>query len=326
MTLLQPHQNRTQFEITDPLHKTLLTSWCILLGTFSILGNTLVLVAANKYRALKLDKISVTLIKHISFADLCYALLVILVVGWSLIVNEWPLNQILCEMNVYLQYCVALVDINLIWVLSVAKLTCIMSPLRAQARSENAGHVLAALVWVFSNIYPLQCAAMRRPVHFDYRSYRCAYIHTTDVWAWLDPLNIIVFLLVPNIIVIATAVWLLAYAHKMVGIHKQAVMTMMTVSLVFCLSYMPIGVYLVAERWIIDGAGEEKHKDFLYTELYRYGMMLKFLNNSANPLIYYATITSFREFVQKRIFKISTGSYHQVSGDTRSTGECDSKC
>lgn len=98
----------------------------------------------------------------------------------------------------------------------------------------------------------------------------------------------------------ATAVWLLAYAHKMVGIQKQAVMTMMTVSLVFCLSYMAIGVYLVAERWIVEGAGDDKHKDFFYKKLYRYGMMIKYFNNSTNPLIYYATITSFREFVNEK--------------------------
>ncbi|XP_063690499.1 uncharacterized protein LOC134823079, partial [Bolinopsis microptera] len=163
-----------------------------------------------------------------------------------------------------------------------------------------------------ANIYPLHYAVMCRTVYFDYRSYRCAYLHTLDEWEWLDPLSIFIFLLIPNIIVIVTAIWLLVYTHKMVGIHKQAVITMLTVSLVFCVSYAPVGVYFVAEKWIIEAAGEDKHEDFLYSKLYRYGMMLKFLNNSANPIIYYATITSFREFVKERVCSLRRGPVQDV--------------
>ena len=312
MTIPIQDHNKTLYEITDDVHKGFLISWCFILGMFSILGNTLVLVAAMKYNALKLDKISVMLIENIAFADLCYALVVIAMVGWSIIEGSWPMNDLLCEMNVYLQYSIALADINMIWVLNVAKLTCIIYPLHARSRSKNTGYLVAASMWVLANIYPLQCAVMRRPVYFDYRSYRCAYLHTLDLWEWLDPLNVFIFLLIPNIIVIVTAIWLLVYAHKMVGIHKQAVITMLTVSLVFCVSYAPIGVYFVAEKWIIEAAGEGKHDDFLYSKLYRYGMMLKFLNNSANPVIYYATITSFREFVRERVFKLRRGQVLDV--------------
>ena len=318
-----PHQNKTLYKITNDAHKGLFISWCFLLGVFSIAGNSLVLVASIKYQALRLDKISVILIKNISFADVCYAVAVILVVGWSVIENNWPFNHLLCEMNVYLQYWVALVDINMIWVLNVTKIICIMYPMQSRTRSKSTGYILAATMWVLSSIYPTQCAAMRRPVDFDYRSYRCAYLHTLDEWEWLDPLNIIVFLLVPNIIVIVTAVWLLVYANKIAGIHKQAVVTMLTVSFVFCVSYAPIGVYFVAEKWIIEAAGEDRHEDLLYTKLYRYGMLLKFLNNSVNPVIYYATITSFREFVKERVFRIRKGDVRveNTAGKTKST-EC----
>ena len=316
MTKYVPDHNQTLYEITDDVHKGFLISWCIILGVFSVFGNTLVLVASIKYKALRLDKISVMLIAHISFADVLYALVVILMVGWSLIINDWPLNHPLCEASVFLQFFLALVDINFIWVLNVAKLTCILYPFRARLRTKNAGYLVAGIIWIVSNIYPLQCAAMRRSVYFDYRSYRCAYLSTPDVWEWLDPLNTMIFFLTPNIIVIVTTIWLLLYANKMKGLHKQAVLTMLTVSLVFCISYAPIGVYMVSEKWITAAAGEDKHRDFLYVQLYRYGTLVKFLNNSTNPIIYYATITSFREFVKEKVFgmkKQSTDSYSMSS-------------
>lgn len=300
------NHNQSLFEITDELHKGLLISWCFILGIFSIIGNTIVIIASVKYKALRLDKVSVTLIKHIGFADVCYALVVILVVGWSLVENRWPLSHVMCHVSVYLQYFLALVDINIIWVLNVAKLTCILYPFRARLRSQNTGYILAASMWLFSNIYPLQNAAMRRTVYFDYRSYRCANLHTPDEWEWLDPLNTLIFFLTPNIIVVVTTVWLLVYTNKCAAIHKQAVVTMVTVSLVFCISYAPIGVYLVAEKWIIEAAGDRKHENFFYLQLYRYGTLVKFINNSINPVIYYLTISSFRKFVREKVFRIKS--------------------
>ena len=156
-------------------------------------------------------------------------------------------------------------------------------------------------------------------MYFDYRSYRCAYVHTPDHWAWLDPVNISVFLLLPTCIVVITTVWLLFYAGKVTGAHKKAVFTMLPVSIVFCLSYAPIGTYFVAEKWIIQNAEPDLHKDPLYTSLYRYGMLIKFINNSANPIIYFVTVRSFRTFVLQKVFRIKIKSADSMTTIRRNT-------
>ena len=75
------------FSITSPEYRLSLASVTFLAGLVSILGNVLVLTAAIR-GAIKLDKISVVLIKNISVADLAYALFVILQVKFLANLNK----------------------------------------------------------------------------------------------------------------------------------------------------------------------------------------------------------------------------------------------
>ena len=147
-------------------------TWCFSLGIFSIIGNSLVLVSSAKYNAIKLDPISVQLIRHIAIADLAYAFCVILQVGIALALNQWPFGHSLCEVSTYLQYFLAIAGINMIWELNVAKLICILHPLNARLRLKRTGCWLVACAWLVSHIHPGLCALLRRPIDFDYRSYR----------------------------------------------------------------------------------------------------------------------------------------------------------
>ena len=299
--------NKTYYEISSPTLRYSLATYCFVAATFATVGNIVVLTASIKYKAIKLDKVSIVLVRNIAIADLAYSIFVMLQVGLSLVWNSWPYgngHDSLCHLSTYLQHALAFTDINLICALNIAKLTCIIFPLYARLRTFKTGAIISGIVWVIANIYPLQ--AVKRGVYFDYRSYRCAYTHTFDHWEYLDPVNISVFLLLPTSIVFITTVWLLFYVKKVTGTNKQAVLTMLPVSIVFCLSYAPIGTYFVAEKWITENAEPRLYDDLLYTTLYRYGMLVKFINNSANPIIYFFTIRSFREFVTKKVFGVRT--------------------
>jgi hypothetical protein len=291
-----------------------------LTASFATVGNIVVLVASMKYKAIKLDKVSIILIRNIAIADLAYSLCVMLQAGLSLSFNSWPYGNgrdTLCHVSTYLQHALAFTDINLICALNISKLTCIMFPLYARLRSFKKGATISAIVWLIANLYPLQ--AVKREVYFDYRSYRCAYVHSPDYWVWLDPVNISLFLLLPTFLVLVTTVWLLFFVRKVTGAHKQAVFTMVPVSVVFCLSYAPIGTYFVAEKWIIENAGSYPYNDALYTSLYRYGMLIKFINNSANPIIYFFTIQSFRAFVMAKVFSVKLESFDSIRNTMKRT-------
>ena len=313
--LIRP-ENKTYYEISDPTLRYSLATYCFLTAAFAAVGNIVVLTASIRYKAIKLDKISVVLIRNIAIADLAYSVCVMLQVGLSLVWNSWPYgdgHDALCHLSAYLQHALAFTDINLICALNIAKLTCIMFPLYARLRSFSKGVIISGAVWVIANLYPLQ--ALKRGVYFDYRSYRCAYVHTDDYWKWLDPVNISLFLLLPTCIVFITTIWLLVYVKRVTGANKQAVITMLPVSIVFCVAYAPIGSYFVTEESIVAMASPYLYDNFLYTTLYRYGMLVKFINNSANPIIYFVTIRSFREFVMEKIFCVK--SFRSVSRRTQ---------
>ena len=63
--------------------------------------------------------------------------------GWAIIKNKWLMSHVLCEINVFLQYWVALVDINMIWVLYVSKLIWVMNPMNSRTRKRSIGYILA---------------------------------------------------------------------------------------------------------------------------------------------------------------------------------------
>ena len=314
MSLSITSDNQTYYEISSlPLRYSLAT-YCFITAIFAAAGNTVVLVASMKYKCIKLDRVSNILIRNIAIADLAYSLCIMLQVGLALCFNTWPYGDgrdVLCHISTYLQHALAFTDINLICALNIAKLTCIMFPLKARLRSFRMGVVISAVVWLVANLYPLQ--AVDRAVYFDYRSYRCGYVHTQDYWEWLDPVNISLFLHLPTIIVLITTIWLLFNVRKVTGAHKQAVFTMLPVSIVFCLSYAPIGTYFVAEKWIIENAEPEPYNNPWYTGLHRYGMLVKFINNSANPIIYFVTIQSFRKFVLRKIFRVKVKSLESTT-------------
>ena len=295
--------NQTLYHINDVGNKAALTVYCFGLSFISLFGNILVLLASIKYRAIKLDKVSIILIRNIAIADSLYAFLIMTPCGVSLVTDSWPFGDLLCYASTYLQYFLALAGINMICALNIAKLTSLIFPFRARLRSNKTGYTIAVSMWIFSNCFPLMNMAFGRPVNFDYRSYRCAHPHTDDdVWSWLDPVNSALFLVFPNLVIMVSTIILLVYAHKMSsGVNKQAVITMFVVSMVFIVSYLPVGTYIVAETWIIQASGAMEG-DSLFVKTYRAGLFLKFINNSANAVIYYLTLNSFKKFVNEKVF------------------------
>ena len=154
-----------------------------------------------------------------------------------------------------------------------------------------------------ANIYPL--IGIGRRTEFDWRSYRC-YSSSEGVWAWLGPVLLGISLLFPNVIVIITTLALLYKVKKATGVHRRDVTTLVPISIIYLVSYAPIGVYWVAESAFRQGGH--------YLSLNRFGSLVKFLNNSLNPIVYFISLRSFRGFVQRLCARCDCS--RSVAGDT----------
>ena len=76
----------------------ILTSLLILLG---LAGNSFVLVASLKYRAIDIDRISILLIENLAAADLLIMLIEFVPLLVTLIANDWVLGDIICSVQSY---------------------------------------------------------------------------------------------------------------------------------------------------------------------------------------------------------------------------------
>ena len=91
--------------------------------------------------------------------------------GRFIIKNKWPVNHVLCEINVFLQYWVALVDINMFWVLNVYKLIWVRNPMNSRTRERSIRYILAT-----SRLQEPYVGSIQHFPDPMYRSYRCAYL------------------------------------------------------------------------------------------------------------------------------------------------------
>ena len=67
------YSNYTQFGIKNESERYLYACWISLVVLSSLFGDSLILIASTKYKAFKLNKMTVALIQHMSVNDLINA-------------------------------------------------------------------------------------------------------------------------------------------------------------------------------------------------------------------------------------------------------------
>ena len=272
----------------------LMGGWCLATLVASMGGNTLVLVSSLKYNALRLDKITLVLIENIAVADLGYACYIISTFT-SVIANRWVFGELFCKVFNYMHLYFGMAEIFLICALNLSKLTSLLFPLRARIRSKRTGVYIVSVVWCLPLIHIIPSIIFGRTVVFRLTYFRCeGFFANIGLFSKIIPMmTVVCAVLLPMVIVLVSIVWLLFHLAKVRGIQKQSVVTLLVVSSCYFTSFLPYGIY-----YVFGGFAEWKYQFDLAVYFYRFALFMCFLNFSANPIIYYITITSFRNFVK----------------------------
>ena len=135
-----------------------------------------------------------------------------------------------------------------------------------------------------------------REISFKSEVYRCDAAEMKNVDKWLDPIKSTLLVFVPLGVISISALWLIFFVHKVRGLQKQSVITSILISLVFMTSFVPFGIILVL------GDNFDVQNPF-HMGCYKVALFAPFLNFMANPLIYLVSITSFREFLVKKVLR-----------------------
>ena len=292
-------------ELSDTV-KHALASWSILTVLLSILGNTVVLIASLKHKAIKFDKVSVILIENIAVADLLDVFLVVLPTTVAILSDQAEVakffrenrfGQVVCFIVAHFQYLLPLASSVMICALNVSKLLCLMSPLQSHTRSPRTGRVIAFVAWTTYLIRFLATVIAHDSPAYGYyiEAFRCHIDDRTKPILLIDTVMGVLTVMIPGLILVSTLSFLLYYVHKVAGLTRQAVLVNIIITSVFVVSFAP---YMAGSVWIMVGVSPNSRPAETWLWLAAY--FINYISCFINPLILYLSSASFKSFVNAK--------------------------
>lgn len=282
--------------------QTVLLSWTVLGTLVAVTGNTVVLVSSLKYNAIRLDRISIVLIRNLAIADLGHGLYIMttvpLIVTQSNVYGDLPCYILSTFSNFSMGASFVFVS-----ALNASKLSTLIFPLQSNMRRYRRGRRISYTIWFLMTVFivVISLPALlpgNLNVIYSSASLRCfSRFYSTGPVSILVPLIAMVFLLVPLLVVMVTTFWLLGYVARVRGINRQAILTLLSISATFLLSCLPTCIFYLFKEVSVQG----DKSAFWLGVLFRLSVQAVNLNSMANPFIYLITVQSFAGFV-KMIF------------------------
>ena len=295
------YSNFDQYAIKNEAERYFYGGWYCFVVLCSLLGDSTILVASIKYNAFNLHRTVVAFIQHIAVIDLMNALLSTLPIAVSIFFNSGGSNKILNYLRFYLLYHVNALSALLIAAMSLGKLLLLKYPFRTRSWSKIHVHKVCAALWFASLCNATKYVLLGKDdIFFDYGVYTVTYKHSATIWKILLPVNSVIMLLVPNVIIIVSNVLLLNEARKLVrgtdeSLRWHGIMTVFLTASVYTVSYLPITVYFIVKPFVRPDQGPGPLFVF-----YRIAICSLSFNILSNFFIYSLTVTSFRSFLKTK--------------------------
>ena len=286
--------------------RNLMLAWTAIAILLDIGGNLLVLwMCCRRESRIKLDKTSIIIIRNLSVADLGYSIYMTAVLS-NISARRDLLDERWCALFLYSGYCFVSVDVYLLCCLNINKLATLRYPLRAKFRSARFGRAIVIIVWLSSVFFNATKAAIllaTKSVSLTYQSltYQCVPLYSSHPVGWsVVVMTTVIMVIIPLIATVITTFLLFRHVHRVKGLQKQAITTLLLVSIVFTVSYLPYAFTAITVSVLADQVSFPRW----IHGFYQFSQNLININYAANPLIYFATIRSFREVIFERAVDI----------------------
>ena len=299
------YSNKTLYGIEDQALRCTWASYIIFVLLSSLIGDTTILIASIKYRAFKLHKYMVIIIEHIAICDLLVTITAVIPITTSLFADIWILGEFLCYTLPYASYFSSVAGLLLICAMTSSKLLILRYPIEARIWPSKTAHLICGTAWTTALVLPLMFFLVdKNDISFDYRHIFCDYLFSSNIWNWLIPLFSVLYLVIPNCIVISTTLILLIIAKKIArrsreNLRWEGVITTVLTATVYCISVMPYAIYRIADEINIESLQDPQ--GFFHKVYFRIARSLLYLNTISNFYIYCLTVSSFRKFLWSRI-------------------------
>ena len=306
MTNCSNHSNETAYGIEN---KALLNTWLgyhVVVLLVSLVGDSTILIGSIKYRALRLNRLLVVVIHHITVCNLLVSATVVLPRAISLTAQQWVAGRWLCYLLGHVHYYFQTVSVLLLCTMTTTKLFVLKFPIRAKNMSAKYPHILCGAVWAAASLiqlcFLLGLSVGNDQIIFDYRLYGCGYCFTASLWDWLIPSYIILVVVIPNVLVIFCTVVMVLHLidanKKAQSIGRQpryhGMATTILTALVYGMLYLPYAIYRLGEDYFPDS-----NRRF-HIHYYRLAVSVAYINTLCNFFIYNLAVPSFRKFLWSR--------------------------
>ena len=274
----------------------------------SLSGDSIILLATIKYRAIKQHKVVIAVMQHMAVCDLLQTIfrvlpmILVTCIGPDHLLSSYLGNALFCHIQENMTWLTNTVTIMLTCALTTLKLVIVKYPLRTRSWSSRLGHKICTAVWLLYLVAYAPIFVMKmitQSVRFYAEVFACWYfielLPVSSSWSSLYSLvingSITVF---SFLIVIVSSVILLIVAKKAADSHGDrlrwaGISTVLLTVGVLLLSQIP---YIFQSYFVMPN------------NIMVVCLSLTYLNIMANFFIYALTLRSFRTFLKLKIIQI----------------------
>ena len=300
--------NKTLFAIQDDTERSIFVLWSLTVFLASLAGDSIILIATIRYKAIKLHKVIIAVMQHMAICDLMLAVFKVFPGFLALIIDRWVLGEMLCHVQYNISWMCGPMTVFLTSAMAILKLIMVQYPLKTGAWSTRLGHRICSVVWLlmlgwYTPVLVVSVFYIRDTLRFSYIDYGCnydLYSPTVPIWYTLYfPISVAVLSIVPCMILIISSILLLIVASRAGSRHGQSlrlegVITVLLTVVVFLLSYLPITVVAVAAVAGVQPSSTTRNVLFHVSNI----------NTMANFFIYSLSVRSFRHFLREKISEL----------------------
>ena len=274
-----------------------------------ICGNVFVLYATIFHNAIKLDKMSIWIIKNLAVVDLCNCIFIVFpVIAKHFSEGKWIFGSGLCYIHAIIQHTFIGANLALVNFISLNKLLRCKYPLRNLSPSRFQKILVTTLsllvssipiVWLTTGLDQglmlLNQQDLLVPGNTciaDIVQNKTSHVGTSRIVA-----SVLTIALVGTscLALVITTTALLVYAIKKTNrpINKRNIFTVILVTVTFLLSFFPFLMYMAGHRFL---------QKFNTDSIYEWAFSFTFFSSWSNPISYLLMNKNFKEFAKTRFF------------------------
>ena len=295
--------------------------WCHLSLIFGVLGNSLVIYATVKHKAIKLDKLSVWIIQNLAVSDLINSIIVLVPVIVSLYANDqWILGDAFCTTSMFYNNCSVVASAILINALSLNKMLRCLFPLRFMNTSKTQQRLVTIVTAVSVMIIPafqFYKFTIKHEFIVKFSPSRCQCVSFKKSFNITGaPISALLLVSITNLLpclsMCTLNTILVTYALKKSnrGVNIWNILIVVLVTASFLFSMLPYFVFILV-NYDVDRSAIIVDR---YRELkMRVIVFITFLQLWSNPIIYLVTNQNFKNYMMQLVVKRSNPDIRQHS-------------